>query len=128
MLRLGRYASSHGTYVPQIRMHSAMAGGFYLLTMLMGTIIYPAFRVEVRAELFDTTMPWLTGLFEIKEHLAALGIVPAIMLLVIGRLLDFHHVNDRRYLPIVSGLAAFVLAIVLFNTGAGWYLSTVKSL
>lgn len=128
LLRLWRYNATHGVYVPQIRLHSAMAGGFYIGTFVLGALIYPTFRVEVRAAVFDETMPWLTGLFEMKEHLAALGLMPAIGIIILGRIVDFHHVGDRRYLPAVAGLAIFMMAVVAFNSGAGWYLGSVKSL
>lgn len=128
LMRLWRYGLTHGVYIPQIRMHSLMAGGFYAASFFLGAIIYPAFRVDVRAALFDAEMPWLTGIFEIKEHLAAIGIVPAIAIIVMGRVLDFHCPTDRRFMPIFAGLAAVVLMVIMFNAGAGWYLSSVRSL
>jgi hypothetical protein len=46
----------------------------YCLTTLLGAIIYLRFRVFVRAEYLDAHEPWATGLFELKEHAAAIGL------------------------------------------------------
>ena len=46
----------------------------FILTVLLGAIIYLRFRVYVRAEYLDAQMPWATGLFEVKEHAAAIGL------------------------------------------------------
>lgn len=52
--------------------------GLYLLTFMLGAVIYPEFRVAVRTQ-WDSGLPAATGLFEIKEHFAAvgLGVLPA---------------------------------------------------
>ena len=46
----------------------------YCLTLLLGAIIYLRFRVVVRADFLDAHVPWATGLFEVKEHAAAIGL------------------------------------------------------
>jgi hypothetical protein len=45
----------------------------FVVTMLLGTSLYPSFRVDVRPGL-DTRAPWGTGLFELKEHGVAIGL------------------------------------------------------
>lgn len=49
----------------------------FVLTFLLGAIIYPDFRVDVRA-IWDVERPSATGSFEIKEHYGAiaLGLLP----------------------------------------------------
>ena len=46
----------------------------FCLTVLLGAIDYVPFRVIVRAEYLDARVPWATGLFEVKEHAAAIGL------------------------------------------------------
>jgi len=128
LLRLIRTWRSHGAYVAQIRIHAILAGGAYLVAMALGALLYPAFRLQVRGELFDAHMPWLTGLFEIKEHLASLGLVPAIGILVLSRVLDFRSHDDRRYLGFYGSLVAVLLGVLVYNACTGWYLGSVKSL
>ena len=55
----------------------------YILMIGTGTLLYPPFRLNVREALLDTEIPWATGLFELKEHFAAvgLGILPVYWIL-----------------------------------------------
>jgi hypothetical protein len=46
----------------------------FVLTAALGALLYPPFRVHVRADYLDAHAPWGTGLFEIKEHSAAIGL------------------------------------------------------
>jgi hypothetical protein len=51
----------------------------FLFTFGLGAILYVPFRSIVRAQYLDAHRPWATGLFEIKEHAAAiaLALLPA---------------------------------------------------
>jgi hypothetical protein len=71
-----------------IRVAAGVASLSYLATFVFGLLVYPVFRVNIRAEFLDKNAPHITGLFEIKEHLAALGAFVAITLLV---LIAFAH-------------------------------------
>ena len=46
----------------------------FVTTMVLGAFLYPPFRVNVRAAYLDARVPWGTGLFEVKEHSAAMGL------------------------------------------------------
>lgn len=46
----------------------------FVFTMALGAVIYVPFRSEVRATYLDAHVPWATGLFEVKEHAAALAL------------------------------------------------------
>ncbi|HEX4327333.1 MAG TPA: hypothetical protein VH105_10970 [Burkholderiales bacterium] len=46
----------------------------YLLTTLLGGIIYPDYRLNVRVVLEQLEMPAANGSFELKEHFAVLGL------------------------------------------------------
>ena len=45
----------------------------YVLTMLLGDVLYGPYRVDVKSMLFDLQLWSWNGVFEIKEHLVALG-------------------------------------------------------
>jgi len=51
----------------------------FLATMALGTIDYVPFRIGAREQYLDVHVHWATGLFEIKEHTAALvlALLPA---------------------------------------------------
>lgn len=46
----------------------------FFFTVLLGAINYLPFRMLVRAPYLDAHVPWATGLFEVKEHAAAIGL------------------------------------------------------
>jgi hypothetical protein len=46
----------------------------YLATVTLGMVLYPSFRVDVRAAYLDAHRPWATGIFELKEHAVAVGL------------------------------------------------------
>jgi hypothetical protein len=46
----------------------------FVATALLGAFCYPPFRAQVRTTYLDAQAPWATGLFEIKEHAAALAL------------------------------------------------------
>lgn len=47
----------------------------YVATFALGLWVYPPWRVDVRAAFLDVQHPWLTALFEVKEHALALGLL-----------------------------------------------------
>lgn len=51
----------------------------FLLTFIMGSIVYPAYRIGARVFMENLRMSAAVGSFEVKEHLItfALGLLPA---------------------------------------------------
>ena len=45
----------------------------FLITALLGNLVYPQYRLDVRTALEDLNMRAANGIFEIKEHFAAIG-------------------------------------------------------
>jgi len=122
------YRSRHGKpSTARVRLHSLILLIAYLSTWILGTLIYPTFRIRVRADLLDKTYPWATGLFEIKEHAATLILIPVIAIYAMGRKLDFGNAQDRRYSSLFVGLVIVVLTVTIYNACVGWYLGTLRS-
>ena len=46
----------------------------FVLTTILGGILYPQYRIDVRVLLEDTQSRSANGIFEIKEHLIAVGL------------------------------------------------------
>lgn len=92
---------------------------------ISGALIYPWFRIRVRYAYLDQTIPWATGLFEIKEWLATLVLIPAVGLWLLTRRLDPAAPKDRPYLPIAGTLLVAVLFVFAFNSIYGWYLGAM---
>ena len=110
-----------------VRLHALLLLIFYTCTVVLGALLYPTFRVRVRHEYFDEHVPFATSLFEIKEHLAALGLLPVVLLYVIAHQLQFRDQHDRRYIWLFLGTLGFLTAIVSFNAWCGWWLGTLRS-
>ena len=49
----------------------------YLAALITGAIAYPAYKIDVREAYLDAHQPLLTGLFEVKEHWGAIGLLLA---------------------------------------------------
>lgn len=46
----------------------------YLATFMLGGIIYPSYRLDVRIPFEEMALGWAIGLFELKEHFAGIGV------------------------------------------------------
>jgi hypothetical protein len=46
----------------------------YVLTVLLGDLVYGPYRIDVKTMLFDLQLYAWNGVFEIKEHVVALGL------------------------------------------------------
>jgi hypothetical protein len=59
------------------RRYVTIAWPMYVAAMITGALVYPAYNVAVRGEYLDANRPEMTGLFEIKEHWGAVGLLLA---------------------------------------------------
>ena len=82
------FSTARRSAVPSFigRFRSVGAAGYtnaiivlFVVTSLFGALLYPPYRLDVRPTLEDLDMRAANGVFEIKEHLAAigLGLLPA---------------------------------------------------
>ena len=127
-IRVWGYLRGRVMKVGHEKLYARLLGIFYAISFLLGAAIYPAFRVNVRAEYFDPHLPWATALFEIKEHLATLGLAATAGIVLLSIAIDRPLTRaPRRLLPMYAGLIAVVLAVVFYNVWSGWYLSTLKA-
>lgn len=46
----------------------------FLNSLVLGAIIYPAYRLDVRVPFEQMSLGWAVGLFELKEHFAGIGL------------------------------------------------------
>jgi hypothetical protein len=95
----------------------------FVVTAIGGGLLYPQYRLDVRTALEDMQMRAANGVFEIKEHLAAIGL----------GLLPTYWLFWRT--PVVPGLAAarryltWLLAfIVWWSFLVGHLLNNIKGL
>ena len=46
----------------------------YAVTTILGALVYPAYRIDVRIPFEDMQLNWAVGLFELKEHFGGIGL------------------------------------------------------
>jgi hypothetical protein len=91
----------------------------FAITALGGGLLYPDYRVEVRPALEDLQLRAANGIFEIKEHLVAvgLGVLPAYWLFWRTPLAAEHSLTRRNLTWLLAFLVwwAFLTGHVLNN-------------
>ena len=95
----------------------------FVVTAIGGALLYPQYRLDVRTALEDQQLRAANGVFEIKEHLAAigLGLLPTYWLFWKAPAVS-QQAAARRYL---TWLLAF---IVWWNFLVGHVLNNIKGL
>jgi hypothetical protein len=112
---LGRFAATRGaSYTNTIIM-------LFLINCVLGNLIYPQYRLDVRPTLEDLNMRSANGVFEIKEHLAMIGafMLPVYWLIWRTPLIP-EAATARRWL---TTILAF---IVWWNLVVGHILNNIK--
>lgn len=107
------------------RIYGRVVAAAYGLTYLLGAVLYPTYRVHVRAVFLDRHHPMVSNLFDVKENLATIALPLALTLGALGgRLADD---ADRRLRPIYATMSAFVAAVVVFDVLSGVYIASVRA-
>jgi hypothetical protein len=114
---VARYRSVHGG---SFRHAIAI---LFILTCVGGGFLYPQYRIDVRPSLEERQLSAANGLFEIKEHLAAigLGVLPAYLVYWRSPLLP-EHARARR------GLTWILAFVTWWNFLVGHVLNNIKGL
>ena len=96
----------------------------YVIVYILGALIYPAFRVYMRAEYFEPDLPWAMGLFELKEHWGALGLAFFFVYYYLRKSFEPNVEKDKLwfYVP----LCVILNVIVWYKIIIGCYLSLLK--
>ncbi len=46
----------------------------FVVSIVLGAVIYPSYRLDVRVPLEEMQLNWAVGVFEIKEHFGGIGL------------------------------------------------------
>ena len=93
----------------------------FVLNVILGSLVYPQYRLDVRTSLEDLNMRAANGVFEIKEHLAAIGMFMLPLYWIYWRTpLKAEFAGARRWL---TTILAFV---VWWNFLVGHVLNNIK--
>jgi hypothetical protein len=98
---------------------STAIAALFALDVLLGAVIYPAYRIDIRISFEDMGLAWAVGLFEMKEHAAGIGLGLLPVYLVMWRPLQGDApVLDRRMITLLLALVVwfdFLVGHVLNN-------------
>ena len=80
----------------------------FAVNVILGGLLYPRYRVDVRPTLEDLQLRAANGVFEMKEHFAAvgLGLLPAYWLAWRAPLLPI-RADTRKYLTWILAFTAW---------------------
>lgn len=96
----------------------------YAAVYLLGSLIYPAFRVRIRHDYLDPNLPWATGVFEVKEHWGALGLALFFAYYLLRR--SFKPSEEKEKLYLYVPLCLLLNAIVWYKVVIGCWLTSLK--
>ncbi len=96
----------------------------YVVVYILGALAYPAFRINTRAALFDQSLPWATGLFEVKEHWGALGLAFFVVYYLLRRSFEPDQEKDKLYFYVP--LCVLLNVILWYKVVVGCYLAILK--
>ncbi len=107
------------------RLYPKVIAWSFTTTFVLGLLVYPTFRVAVRAAWLDAHLPWVTALFEMKEHAMALTALLLPYLVATSRCLgrEDKHVDER--LVYRTGIAVAVL--VSYALLVGLFVGTLRA-
>ena len=95
----------------------------YAASVVIGALLYPRYRIDVRPLLEDMQLRAANGLFETKEHFAAvgLGLLPAYWLFW-RQPLAIEHASTRKYVTWILAFTAW------FNFLVGELLNNIRGM
>lgn len=109
------------------RVHARVGFAVYAIQFVLGLLVYPTYRVRVRNDVFDATMPWASNLFDIKEIWAAFGMAAFVALFAISFAVRPEEPAHAALRIAFATLGILVFAIALFASVAGWLLVSWRS-
>lgn len=104
------------------RLYPAVALGCYAAVYSLGTLIYPRYRVEVRANYLDDHAAWVSVLFDVKENLATLLAPLLLATVVLSR-----DEDAAKPSGVLFGCALTVALGVWFNALSGLFVASVRA-
>lgn len=108
--------------------HARVGFALYALVFALGLMAYPTYRVRIRHDVFDRTMPWASNWFDVKEMFAAFGLAAFAALFAMSFAIRPREEADRAMLPTFAALGLICGGIVVMSSVVGLVLVTYRSL
>jgi hypothetical protein len=96
----------------------------YMGVFVLGAVIYPAYRVDVRIPLEEMMLGWAVGLFELKEHFGGIGAA----ILPLYRYVWLRQEASAGPNTAQTWLTSLLAAIVWFDFISGHVINNIRGL
>ena len=96
------------------------------LTVLLGGLVYPAYRYYVRGLYLDHCDVATSKLFDVKEDLAVFALLLAILVWVVARKLE--RPSPREHFELYTGASLLLASLVWFNALSGFFITLSRGL
>ena len=96
----------------------------YTIVYIIGVLIYPAYGARIRHPYFDQQLPWVTGLFEVKEHWGAVGLAMFFVYYFLRK--SFQPAQEKDKLFLYVPLCLLLNVILWYKVIVGCYLALLK--
>jgi len=100
----------------------------YFCTWFVGIAIYPIFKVNVMVPYFDKDLPVLAGLFEIKEHVGGIAVIPALAVILLNKLFDLSKSENRQKFILCVQLTTIVAFATFLKMILGFVFVAARSI
>ena len=111
-----------------LRVQARVGFVLYAITFVVGAVAYPTYRVRVRHEQFDVSLPWASNLFDIKEMWAAFGFAVFAAIFAMSFALKPEKPDQRPLSVGFASLGMLVTGIVFFAIVSGFVLVSHRSI
>lgn len=95
----------------------------FTLNVVLGALLYPAYRLDVRIALEEMQLGWVIGLFEVKEHFGGIGLA-----LLPLYLWSWKGAREKGTGGDCIGISLLLAFIVWFGFLAGHLVNNVRGL
>ena len=99
--------------------HARVGAVLYAIQFALGLVIYPTYRVRVRHDVFDVSLPWATNLFDSKEMLTAFGLAVFGALFAMSFAVRPREEGDRAMTGVFASLGVVASLVVVYAAIVG---------
>ncbi len=94
------------------------------LTVLLGGVVYPAYRYYVRGLYLDHCDIATSKLFDVKEDFAVFALLLAVLVWVVARGLE--RQSPREHFQLYAGASLLLASLVWFNALSGFVITLTR--
>ena len=125
-LQMRHYLRGHFQRVALEKTYAKVVSVAYVITFVLGAMVYPSYRVQVRGLYLDRYAPAYSGLFDMKEVYASLTLTVAVGLGALA--FTLRPAESPALARVYALMSLLVCAVVWFDVIAGLLITSVRGL